>query len=138
MPVRTLPSPLPPSAGLIDKPPPEGPYARVRSPELATLLTSPDGAELWEESASALLGWNGQQLVVPPRDRPRVLSTSELAVRGGLQVIEQPLRADSTQAVLLINAVKGTCAPSLPGRVPFPDQLRNEIDQLLERTATRP
>ncbi len=138
MPVRTAPSPLAQGAGLIDKPPPEGVYAAVRSPGMATLLSSPEGAELYEESVSALFGWDGNALISPPKDRPRVLSTSELAVRGGLEVTEAPLRADSNQPLLLVNAVKGTCAPALPGREPFPARIRKEIDALLERTAFRP
>ncbi|MDQ3262155.1 MAG: hypothetical protein M3Y59_00630 [Myxococcota bacterium] len=138
MPVRTAPSPLRPGDRLIDKPPPEGTYAAVRSPGFATLLTSPDGAELYEESVSALFGWDGRTLISPPKDRPRVLSTSELAIRGGLEVTEAPIRADSDQPLLLVNAVKGTCAPATPGRAPFPSAVREEINALLERTAFRP
>lgn len=132
MPVRALPSPLASGSGLVAKPPSPGPYDTVRVDGVATLLTSPDGSEFWEACSAAVLAWDGAHLVVPPPDRPRVWSTAEAAVREHLSVVEAPLPVESPMPLLLVNAVKGTCAPALPGRQPFPSDIRARIEWLLE------
>lgn len=137
MPTRLLPSPLRGSQR-IDKPPPEGPYSAVRADGVVTLLTSPSGDELYEACVASLLAWDGTRLLCAPLDRPRVLSTSEEALRADLDLLPSVLRADADHPLLLLNAVKGTCAPAHPGRPDFPAALRATLDAWLERTAFRP
>ncbi|HPC83551.1 MAG TPA: chorismate-binding protein [Thermoanaerobaculaceae bacterium] len=132
MPVCVLPSPLSPGAGLIRKPPSPGPYDAVRTHGVVTLLTSPDRCEIWEACSAAVLGWDGAHLVVPPPDRPRVWSAAEAAVREHFPVVEAPLPLASSMPLLLVNAVKGTCAPELPGRAFFPADARDRVERLLE------
>lgn len=133
MPVRLLPSPLAPGSGLVAKPASPGSYDAVRAEGVATLLTSPDGCEIWEACSAAVLGWDGAHLVVPPLDRPRVWSTAEAAVREHLLAVEAALPAHSPMPLLLLNAVKGTCLPDIPGRGRFPADIRDRIDRLLAR-----
>lgn len=120
MPVRFVPSPL--TGGPISKPQPPCVYDAVREPGVATLLTSPDGAEIWEACSAAVVAWDGTDLVLPPRDRPRVLSVSEAAIRAHLAHVEAPITRD--MALLLTNAV-GTFAHG-----PFPAAVRARIEAL--------
>lgn len=138
MPVRALPSPLAPASGPVAKLSSPGPYDAVRADGVATLLTSPDGSEIWEACSAAVLGWDGEHLVVPPPDRPRVWSTAEAAVREHLPVVEAPLPLASAMPLLLVNAVKGTCTPDLPGRDPFPSRVRQAIEELIASSTGRP
>lgn len=133
MPVRLLPSPLGPGSGLVAKPASPGPYDAVRADGVATVLTSPDGSEIWEACCAAVIGWDGAHLLVLPSDRPRVWSTAEAAVREHLPVVEARLPVDSPMPLLLVNAVKCTCAPDIPGRGRFPADIRARIDRLLAR-----
>ncbi len=130
MPARCLPSPLAAEERLRPKPPSPGPYDSVRAVGVATLLTSPDGSEIWEACSAAVLGWDGTRLVIPPGDRPRVWSTAETAVREHLEAVEAPIPVVSALPLLLVNAVKGTCQPRLPGREPFPPEVRARIERL--------
>jgi len=133
MPARFLVSPLAGGRGTVPKPAPPSPYDAVRAEGVATLLTSADGAEIYEACVAAVLGWDGRRIVCVPGDRPRVWSTAEAAVREHLPVTEVPIAADSTMALLLVNAVRGSSAVDLPGRDAFPSRVRAEIDQLLRR-----
>lgn len=135
MPVRTLHSPAIDRAGLFPKPSSPGLYDQVRMHGAATLLTSPDGSEIYEACSAAVVGWDGERIVCAPKTRPRVWSTSEAAIRDHLPVREAPISSHS-DAILLVNAVKGTCAlPARYGRA-FPPEIRREID-LLFSTLTR-
>lgn len=137
MTIRVRTSPLGPGETRLAKPAPPSRYDAARCAGVATLLTSPDGAELWEACSAAVLGWDGDRIVCAPLDRPRVLSTTEAAVREHLPFGEAPLAAASPMPLLLVNAVKGTCMVDLPGRAPFPAAARAQIDQLLTSTAAR-
>ena len=133
MPARFLVSPLAGGRGPVPKPAPPSPYDAVRVENVATLLTSADGVEVYEACVAAVLGWDGERLVCVPADRPRVWSTAAAAVREHLPVSEVPIAAESAMPLLLVNAVRGSSAVDLPGRDAFPSRVRAEIEQLLRR-----
>ncbi len=137
MPVRFAPSPISGRPGPIAKPAPPSFYDAVRRPGATTLLTSADGAELYEACSAAVVGWNGERLVCVPPDRPRVGSTAEAAIRERLPVVEAPILASSRMPVLLVNALKGTCTVDAPGREVFPEGPRDEIERLFRALTTR-
>lgn len=132
MPSRFLVSPLAGGRGVVPKVPPPSPYDAVRADGVASLLASADGAEIYEACVAAVLGWDGRRIICAPGDRPRVWSTAEAAVREHLPVSEAPILTASAAPLLLVNAVKGTCAVDLPGRGAFPAGVRREIEQLIE------
>lgn len=136
MPTRFAPSPVSGGRGARPKPPPGGPYDGVRLPGVATLLTSPDGRELYEACAAALVAWDGVDLVCVPPDRPRVWSTAEQAIREHLAPRVAPL-APGGLPLLLVNAVKGTCAVQGASQG-FPEPARARIEGLLRALAGRP
>ena len=131
LPVRFVPSPLGDRRGPIPKPASPGPYDDVRLADCITLLTSRDGRELYEACRAAVLGWDGRRLVRPPADRPRVWSTAETAVAERLATRDAPLAVTDAMPLLLVNAVKGTCAVRTPGREAFPADVRREIETVL-------
>jgi hypothetical protein len=138
MPVRSVPSPVAARAGRFPKEPAPSAYDAVRRAGVATLLTSADGGEILEGCVAAVLAWDGRGIVVPPADRPRVWSTAEEAVREHLSVTEAPIAASGPWPLLLVNAVKGSCAVTVPGRAPFPPGVRAEIDRLFESLTLAP
>jgi hypothetical protein len=135
--VRCMASPVLEGLAALPKPAPPGPYDTVRSPGVATLLTSADGREVLEACCAAVVGWDGERIVCAPSCRPRVWSTAEAAIRDHLPVREAPLSA-SSEALLLVNAVKGTCALANPFGRAFPLHVRQRIDELLVRLTKRP
>ena len=137
MPARFLTSPVANQVGRIAKP--NGPswYDQVRLDEMTTLLTSPDGKEIYEACRAAVVGWDGERIVCVPRDRPRIWSTAEAAIREHLAVREAAISTDS-HAILLVNAVKGTCALAQSHRRGFPAAVRRTIDDLFARLTKRP
>lgn len=138
MPVRFEPTPMRNLRGAIPKPPSPSPYDAVRLKSRATLLTSVDGTEIYEACRAAVLGWDGERVVCVPRDRPRVWSTSEAAVREHLLVRETPIAVDSAMPILLVNAVKGPCTLDLPTRRPFPEPVRKRIERLFDELTHYP
>jgi hypothetical protein len=136
MQARLATSPIAERPGPIPKAAPPSVYEGVRRPGVATLLTSLDGAEIYEACTAAVLGWDGGRVVCVPRDRPRVLSTAEAAVREHLSVVEAPIATRSRMPILLVNALKGTCAVNLPGREAFPPGARSEIEHLFRALTT--
>lgn len=136
MPVRLVVSPLQAHAGPRAKAPPPGPYASVRVDGVCTLLTSPDGTELYESCTASLVAWNGAQLVLVPADRPRVASTSEAALRAFGTCASRPLWCASAEPLAVVNAVKGCCRIDVPGRDGFPQAAVARVDEVL-RAATR-
>jgi hypothetical protein len=101
------------------------------------LLTSPDGAEIYEACSAAVVGWDGSRIICSPEDRPRVWSTAEMAIREHLPVQEAPIRLRA-MPLLLVNAVKGTCGldPKVGGD--FPAQARQTIEEVLCSLTKRP
>lgn len=138
MAVRFASSPVAEHSGPLAKPPPPCAYDSVRTRGHVTLLTSSDGRELWEACSAALVGWNGQRIVCVPADRPRVVSTSEAALRRQLPTCDAPLLTTDRIPLLLLNAVKGSCALALPGRPPFPWAVRRRIDAALQQSTGWP
>jgi hypothetical protein len=137
IPWRLAVSPVAGAAGALAKPAPPGPYASVRAPGMATLLTSPDGGEIWEACVAAVVGWDGERLVLAPADRPRVASTAEQAIASGLPVTRAPILSRGAMPLLLVNAVKGACALEARGRHPFPIDRVRAIDRLLANRTGR-
>lgn len=136
MPARTTPSPALDRAGRFGKPCSPSAYDSVRREGVATLLTSADGSEILEACCAAVVGWDGERIVCPPRDRPRVWSTAEAAIRDHLPVREAAIAA-SCDALLLVNAVKGTCALAEPRSRSFPPEIRQAIEALFARLTRR-
>jgi hypothetical protein len=138
IPVRFRESPLAGCAWPFPKPAPPGPYAAVRAPGVATLLTDATGAEILEACVAAVIAWDGASLVVPPADRPRVASVAEAAIRTALPVREAPIAARGGWGLALVNAVAGICRPATgPDREPFPEEVAARIEALLLSTARR-
>lgn len=133
MPVQRVESPF---AGRRDRyPKPASPniYDAIRSPGVATLLTSRDGREILESCRAAVLGWDGERFVFPPDDRPRVWSVAETAIREHLPAREAPLLLSEPLPLLLANALKGPCAIAVPGRSPAPAEALDTIAALFAR-----
>ncbi|HEY3450033.1 MAG TPA: hypothetical protein VGK67_27015 [Myxococcales bacterium] len=130
MATRFAVSPVSGLAGAQPKPGPGGVYDPVREPGVATLLTSADGTEFLEACVAAVVGWDGMRIVCVPAQRPRVWSCAEQAIREHLEYRERPLRVDSAEPLLLVNAVKGSCEVAIPGRAPFPPKARAAVDSL--------
>ena len=124
-------SPVASHSGPQPKPGPGGAYDEVRGPGVATLLTSANGKQIFEACVAAVIGWDGDRIVCVPDSRPRVWSCADQAIREHLDPREAPLRVDSHEPLLLVNAVKGTCAVEVAGRSPFPAEARATVDHLL-------
>lgn len=125
-------SPVAQEHGLLAKPASPSPYDSVRLPDLVTLLTDLSGATILEADSAAILGWDGQQLVLPPLDAPRVDSVTAAEVASRFPHQRKAIPADSDWPLLLLNAAVGTCTISLAGRQPFPEALRAEIQNAIE------
>lgn len=138
MPARFAPSPLRGKRGMVPKPPSPSPYDAVRVEDETTLLTSPDGTEIYEACRAAVLAWDGERVVCVPPDRPRVWSTAEAALREHMPVRECPIAVDSPTPILLVNAIKGTCTVDLPTRLPTPDPVRRSIERLFAQLTEFP
>jgi hypothetical protein len=126
---RALPSPFIGRVGPFPKQGSPTPYDSLRREGTVTLICSADGAEIFEACSAAVVGWDGRCILCVPRDRPRVWSTAEAAIRDHLPVREAVIET-SSDAVLLVNAVKGTCALADPHSRAFPRRARREIDEL--------
>lgn len=133
MPTRTLVSPYAALRGRFAKPAPPNRYESVRIPGVATLLTSEDGAQLYESCSAAVLAWDGAQLVLPPLEAPGVKSLAEEAVVEALPHRRAELLTASDWPLLLINAVAGACTIVVPGRGTFPAEQREKIASVLAR-----
>jgi hypothetical protein len=136
-PWRLAVSPVAGARGALAKPPPPGPYAAVRARGVATLLTSRDGEEIFEACVAAVVGWDGDRLILPPVDRPRVDSTSEQAIAENLPCTRAPIPSRGAMPLLLVNAVKGACTLAARGRAPFPAAQVKAIERLLAALTRR-
>lgn len=133
IPTRVLVSPYAALRGRFAKPAPPNRYEAVRVPGVATLLTSEDGAQLYESCSAALVAWDGAGLVLPPLEAPGVRSLAEEAVVEALPHRRAALLVASDWPLLLINAVAGACAIDVPGRAAFPPDERERIASVLSR-----
>ena len=144
MPWRLESSPAAGLPGPFPKPAAPSLYDSVRREDVATLLTSPDGSEIYEACRAAVVAWDGEGLVCVPAARPRVWSTAEAAIREHLRCREAPI-APGAWPLLLVNAVKETCEPGPAVRPsapvaagPFPAAVRAEIEALFAALTRRP
>lgn len=134
--LRRLVSPFAAQRGAFAKPMPPSPYASVRAEDVATLLTDPADAEVYESCAASVVAWDGASLVVVPDDRPRVASVAESALRGALPVREAPVAVAANWPLLLVNAMALACVPKQAGA--FPEAQRHAVNAALLATARRP
>lgn len=137
IPVRYVPSPLRAAAGLVGKTPAPNEYAPLRIPGIATLLTSPDGEEIYESCTASVVEWD-DGFIAPPNDRPRLLSTTLSALMNALPMRTAAIQRGSALPLALINAVTGLVAPEVRGRSPLPAQARVEFDRVWTASTRRP
>jgi hypothetical protein len=137
MPARLTMSPVAGNVGYRSKTKSPGPYDGVRQHGVATLLTDASGTELYEACSAAIVAWDGQRIVCVARECPRVWSTAENAIRDHLPVGEATIPVGS-DAILLVNAVKGICELEAPHSQAFPARVRRDIDQLFAHVTIRP
>jgi hypothetical protein len=137
IPVRYMVSPL---AGghSIPKTPPPNPYGVVRQPGVATLLTSADGLEIFESCTAGVVAWEDDSFVVPPEDRPRLVSTTVTAIERALRPRREPICRGDSRALALVNAVSGLVIPVMPERPSFPAAARQRFNSMLEEATGRP
>jgi hypothetical protein len=111
-------------------------WSNVRIPNIATLLSSRDGAEIFESCSASLLCFDGDLLISAPETRPRIRSTAEYAIRNELPSVERPIFTSDMLPMVLVNAVAGVVIPqqSNPPRQTQVEVLR----QVLVRSARRP
>ncbi len=138
IPVRYAASPFAGQRGAFPKPAPPSPYDGVRAPGVATLLTDAEGTELYESCSASVLAWDGAALVAVPEDTPRVASVAEACVREALSPRRARIPLTSSWPLVLVNAAAGVCAPSIPSRGAFPEEVRDAIAQALARSTRRP
>jgi len=138
MPVRWLISPHAGTPAPFAKPAPPSAYDPVRAHGVATLLTSADGAEIYESCVAAVIAWDGARLLAPPDDRPAVRSTALAALRDAGLITFRPIAAHADEPLALVNALAGICLPSIPGRAPFPAHVHDSIAAAIRATARRP
>lgn len=131
MPTRVQVSPFAGQRGRFPKPHPPSPYEGVRVSGISTLLTDAAGEEFYETCVASLVAWDGATLVLPPEEAPAVASLAEAAVAARCEVRRTRLRVDGEWPLLLINAVAGSCAVNVPGRHPFPKDVRARVDAVL-------
>lgn len=136
IPVRFLPSPIAERVGPQVKTPSPSPWDAVRQDGVATLLTSPDGAELYESCTAGVLAWDGGTLVAPPDEAPRIASVTEAFLLGRHAHRRTPIRRDAGWALVLVNAVAGACVPSLDAP-PFPTGVLSALRDSLAASARR-
>lgn len=137
VPSRLAISPFAAASGPFPKPPPGGPYDSVRTPGHATLLTTAEGDELLEEASAAIVCLQGGRLCAVPLDRPRVASVGEAALDETFAFERWPLPVAASTPIALLNAVVGACAPTVPGRPPFPPDALRRLRAAVARTARR-
>jgi hypothetical protein len=131
MPSRFVVSPVADQRGRFPKPGPPSPYESVRLAGVATLLTDARGEEIFEESASAVLAWDGASLVITPDASPAVASVAEDAVLRSLEVKRARILVGDAWPLVLINAVAGVVGISVEGRGAFPAEVRAKVAAVL-------
>ena len=114
LPFRTHVSPYLDHVGRFPKPAPPNRYSPLRERGVVTLLTSADGAEVFEASVAMVLAWDGSSLVLPPEDRPRVDSTMERAIACSLPFVRRPIQLDAGWSLLAGNATSGVVGVGRP------------------------
>lgn len=136
IPVRFRPSPIADRTGPQVKTPSPSAWDGVRQDGVATFLTSPDGAELYESCTAGVLAWDGDTLVAPPDAVPRIASVTEAFLLEAHAHRRAPLRREARWPLVLVNAVAGACVPSLD-RPPFPTAVLSALRDSLAGSARR-
>lgn len=131
MPTRLVISPFAGRRGRFPKLSPPSPYDGVRVAGVSSLLTDAAGEELYEACVASLVAWDGATLVLPPEEVPAVASVAEAELAARLPFRRARLLVAADWPLLLINAVAGTCAVNVPGRPPFPPEVRAGLDAVL-------
>lgn len=136
IPVRFLPSPIADRRGPQVKTPSPSPWDAVRQDGVATLLTSPDGAELYESCTASVLAWDGATLIAPPDDAPRIASVTEAFLLARHPHRRATIRRDAGWALVLVNAVAGVCVTALDAP-PFPTEVLSALRDTLAASTRR-
>jgi hypothetical protein len=131
MPSRFVVSPFAEQRGRFPKPGPPSPYDSVRLGGVATLLTDARAEEIFEESASAVVAWDGASLVITPESSPAVASVAEDAVLRALAVKRARILVASDWPLVVINAVAGVVGISVERRGAFPAEARSRVAAVL-------
>ena len=131
MPTRFVVSPFADQRGRFAKPAPPSPYDSVRIPGVSSLLTDAGGVEIYESCVASVLAWDGASLVLAPESVPAVASVAEQEVAARFPHRRASILVKGDWPLLLINAVAGTCAVTVPGRVAFPLEVRARLDAAL-------
>jgi hypothetical protein len=131
MPTRFVPSPFAGQRGRFAKPTPPSPYDAVRIAGVSSLLTCAAGVELYESCVASVVAWDGASLVLPPDEVPAVASIAEAEVAARFPHRRASILVAGDWPLLLINAVAGTCAPTVAGRAVFPEEVRARLDAAL-------
>jgi hypothetical protein len=129
---RTLPSPIARATGPQPKQSSPSPWDTVRTPSVATLLSDPQGTQLYESCVAAVVAWDGRELVLVPDSSPRVESLAERFVQAHHPHHRAPI-PPTHEALLLINAV----TLAIPAGSRFPPAVRDELQRALDATAAR-
>lgn len=135
--VRFLVSPIAARVGAQAKTPSPSAWDGVRLDGVATLLTSADGAEVYESCNAAVLAWDGAGLVATPEASPRVASITAPYLLERHRHRRAPLRRDAGWPLVLVNAVAGACVPATEG-APFPAEVLEALRASLAASARRP
>ncbi len=135
---RTHPSPLGAMDMQIAKPPGPSVYDALRTPNVATVLTSPDGTHAWEACTAAVVSCRGGRIQFPPYGHPRVRSVTECAVRDALPVLDAPVQLYVGTPLALLNAVVGVCALRLEGCTDLPKTVRQTLREVIDATIAWP
>jgi hypothetical protein len=135
--VQFAPTPLPGptgTTGAIAKPAPPCVYDDYRRGPVLTVFFEGGTKALCEADCAAIVGWDGEMLVVPPDETPRVASVAETLVLEAFsgRVRRGALLRDGAEALAFVNAA-GACTLPIAGRAPFPPALLAEIADLLRR-----
>lgn len=135
MPTRLVVSPFFGQRGRFAKPAPPSAYDGVRIAGVSSLLTDASGREIYESCVASVVAWDGASLVLPPDEVPAVASVAEAEVASRFPHRRAPILVAGDWPLLLINAVAGTCAVSVQGRVAFPPEVRARLDAALSSPA---
>jgi hypothetical protein len=132
MPTRFVVSPFAGLRGRFAKPAPPSAYDAVRIPGVSSLLTDSSGVEIYESCVASVLAWDGASLVLAPESAPAVASVAEQEVASRFPLRRASILVSGDWPLLLINAVAGTCAVTVPGRPSFPSDVRARLDSALK------
>jgi hypothetical protein len=136
IPCRCVASPVAHLLGLQVKTASPSAWSSIRISNMATLLSSRDGTEIFESCSASLLCFDGDLLISVPETRPRIRSTAEHAIKNELPFAERPIFTSGMLPFVLVNAVAGVVTPE-QSNPPLQSQVEI-LRQVLVRSTRRP